>query len=127
MGRLKERFFPQKHDREVPESRALVPDEETIKEVVCEYYGVKRDELLKSQRGRFNEPRNVAIYLTKAMRRDTLEKIANGFHMSRYSSASSAIARVKAQMRQGGPLPRRVKEVTRMLTETPRKLSMHQT
>jgi len=51
---------------------------------VCAVYGIKRDELLRSQRGRFNEPRNVAIHSSQSVQKyleskfgDVLEDVSN--------------------------------------------------
>ena len=95
---VKDRFFAQKNHAEVPESRLLAPDMEKIKGVVCRAYHVSEEDLLKSKRGILNEPRNVAIYLTRQLRAEGLDEICRQFHMGRYSSASSAIERVRVQM-----------------------------
>jgi len=112
---VKEKFFLRVQHPEIPESRVLAPDVEAIKETVCEVYKIKRDRLLRAQRGRFNEPRNVAIYLTRELRGSTLEKVCKAFQMSRYSSASSAIARLKVQMTRDRQLQRRIEEITEKL------------
>ena len=70
---VKETFFSQKEHKEVPESTVLAPDIQRIKDVVSEYYGVDKDTLNVSKRGVFNEPRNVAIFLTRVLRKDGLK------------------------------------------------------
>jgi len=45
-----------------------------------------------------NEPRKVAIYLILGLRGEGLDEICGGFHLKRYSLASSARERVKVQM-----------------------------
>ena len=79
--------------------------------VVCEAYDIGRDELLKSRRGRFNEARNVAIYLTRELRRATLDDICGPFRMGRYSSVSSAIGRLKVQRARDRRLEKRVQKI----------------
>ena len=69
---MKDRFFHQKSHEEILESRALAPDRGKIKRVVCKVYHVDEEDLLRSKRGIFNEPRNVAIYLTRRLRGDGL-------------------------------------------------------
>jgi chromosomal replication initiation ATPase DnaA len=96
----------------------LAPGKDKIKQVVCQAYGVKEKDLQKSIRGIFNEPRNVAIYLTRQLRRDTLDEIAKEFRMERYSSASSAIERVKAQMFEDRSFRIRVERLEKMLTKS---------
>lgn len=111
MQRVKERFFHRMQHPEIPESRVLAPDVDAIKEAVCNVYGIKGKDLLRVQRGKANEPRNVAIYLTRELRCGTLEEVSGAFHMSRYSSASSAIRRLKAQMARDQRLQRRIDEI----------------
>ncbi len=108
---VKETFFSQKEHKEVPESTVLAPDLQRIKDVVSEYYGVDKDTLNISKRGVFNEPRNVAIFLTRVLRKDGLESICREFSMGRYSSASSAIERVKRQMSKNRKLKMRVDNI----------------
>ncbi|MCX5919223.1 MAG: transposase, partial [Deltaproteobacteria bacterium] len=109
--RIKKRFFVPRQHPEVPESKVLAPAAADILKVVCAVYGIKRDELLRSQRGRFNEPRNVAIYLTREIRHDTLNEVGRLFRMNRYSSASSAIGRVKAQMEGDRQMQKRIQKI----------------
>lgn len=108
---VKERFFARLQHREVPESRVLAPAAEDIIKVVCEAYGVGKDELVRSRRGRFNEARNVAIYLTRELRHATLGDICRPFRMGRYSSVSSAIGRVKVQLARDRRLEKRVQKI----------------
>ncbi len=108
---VKDRFFHHKDHEEVPESRALAPEVGKIKQAVCRAYHVKEQELLRSKRGTFNEPRNVAIYLTRRLRGDRLNEICKEFHMKRYSSASSAIGRTKALMLKDRHLRKRVEKL----------------
>ena len=108
---MKETFFTQKEHKEVPESMALAPDLHRIKDIVCEFYGVDRDKLYTSKRGVFNEPRAVAIYLARMLRKEGLDRICRGFSMCRYSSASSAIERVKRQMSKDKELRMRIDHI----------------
>ena len=105
---VKETFFTRKEHKEVPESMALAPDLHRIKDVVCEFYGVDRDKLHTSKRGVFNEPRAVAIYLTRMLRKEGLEAICREFSMSRYSSTSSVIEMVKRLMSKNKKLKMRI-------------------
>jgi hypothetical protein len=114
---IRGRFYQEKIDDEMPQSRAWAPDKDKIKEVVCQAYGVKKEDLQKSIRGIFNEPRNVAIYLSRQIRRDTLDEIAREFRMKRYSSTSSAIERVKVKMSQDQRFRKRVEKLKEMLTK----------
>jgi putative transposase len=108
---IKERFFTRLQHREVPESRVLAPAAEDILKVVCEAYGVGKDKVLRPRRGEFNEARNVAIYLTRELRHATLDDICGPFGMGRYSSASSAVGRVKVQLARDRRLEKRVQKI----------------
>ena len=114
---VKDRFFHQKDHREVPESSSLVPEIETIKEVVCKAYHITMPDLLKSKRGVFNEPRNAAIYLSRLLRYNGLDEIYKGFHMSRYSSASSAIERMKNKLSRSMEMRERVEKIRLQLVK----------
>ena len=89
----------------------LAPEVDSIINAVCKFYNVSRDELHRSRRGRFNEPRNVAIFLNRKLRRDSLKEIGREFQMEKYSSISSIIERMKKQMLTDSTLKRRVNRV----------------
>ena len=88
---LKGKCFEQKRDPQIPDSVILAPELETIKKAVSSYYQIDESELLKSRRGRFNEPRSMAIYLTRKLRKDSLSDIGAEFRLSGYSSVGSAL------------------------------------
>jgi chromosomal replication initiation ATPase DnaA len=92
---IKESYGSQKINKEMPSSRELLPDKNRIFEVVCEFYDVTPLDLLKKRRGRTNEARNVAIYLTRKLRRDTLKEIGRHFQIDNDSTLSSVIERMK--------------------------------
>ncbi len=115
---VKDRFFHQKSHEEIPESRSLAPAREKIKQEVRKAYHVSGEDLLKSKRGVFNEPRNVAIYLARRLRGDELGEICKEFHMKRYSSASSAIERTKAQISKDRRLRKRVEKLRLILIKS---------
>ncbi|NVM21721.1 MAG: transposase [Desulfobacterales bacterium] len=113
---VKDKFFDEKHHKEIPESRALAPEVERIKEVVSKAYRVNKNELLKSKRGLFNEPRNVAIYLTRVLRSAPLVEICEEFGMNRYSSASSSLQGPQTQMSRDRQLRKRVERLRSQIT-----------
>jgi hypothetical protein len=115
---VKGKFYQEKTDVEMPQSKVLAPGKEEIKEVVCKAYGVKEEDLQKSIRGIFNEPRNVAIYLSRQLRKDTLDEIAKEFRMKRYSSVSSAIERVRTQISEDQRFRKRVEKLRIILTKS---------
>ena len=98
VDKIKGRFFTDKTHEEVPESRFLAPDVDTIINEVCKYYNVRTDKLLLSQRGYFNEPRKVAIYLIRHLRSDTLKDAGKFFGIVKNSTISSVDRRLKREM-----------------------------
>jgi putative transposase len=108
---VKGTFFSGKRHKEVPESRALSPDAERVKEEVCGRYGVERVELYRSRRGISNEPRNMAIYLLRTLRGDNLEAIGREFNINRFSSVSSVVERMRVKISENRQLRKRVEEL----------------
>ncbi len=108
---IKGKYYLSRTDEDVPEMRQLIPDQAKILESVCNYYGIDRNELYKSKRGFFNEPRNVAIYLMRQLRRDRLKQICEQFQMEKYSSVSSVIERMKKELKGDKNLKNRIKEI----------------
>ncbi len=68
IDRIKETYGAEKINRDVPSSRELLPDKHRILEVVCKSYDIAASDILKMRRGKMNEARNVAIYLTRRLR-----------------------------------------------------------
>jgi len=118
MDKVKERFFPEKVDDEVPQSRELAPTPAQIKKAVCERYRINDDELLVSKRGVFNEPRNVAIYLARRLRGESLKQIGEQFQIKKYSSVSSVIERTKTAMAKDRKLRNRVESIVSALRKS---------
>jgi len=94
-GRRSEKIFHDRHDYQ-----AFVDLLEESSEI-----------LYRSIRGQFNEPRNVAIYLTRKLRRDSLKEVGFRFQMEKYSSVSSIIERMKKQILADKNFKKRVAEV----------------
>jgi hypothetical protein len=105
--RLREKFFEQKRHPQIPESAVLAPELEVIKKKVSQYYRVSESELMQSKRGRFNEPRSMAIYLTRRLRKDGLRDIGIEFGLSGYSSVSSVLQGLEKQFLKNRRLQKR--------------------
>ena len=91
--------------------RAL--DLEVIKRVVFSYYAIGESELLKSRRGWFSEPRSMAIYLARMLRRAGLKDIGSEFGLSGYSSTSSILDGMRTQLHNDSELGARFEEIKR--------------
>ena len=97
---IKDLFFKKKKDKEVPASKELAPDLDTIISEVSRYYKVRLSKLKAVRRGMENEPRDVAIYLIRSMRSEPLMRVGANFGLNQYSSVSSAVTRVKAKLQK---------------------------
>jgi len=94
---------------DVPETKRLAPDSEKIKKAVCKESNIEDKKLYVTRRGYFNEPRNVAIYLIRRLRNDTLKQVGEQFGIHKYSTVSSIVERVKHEMNVDKGLKNRVK------------------
>ncbi len=111
----KEQFQDLGGGREFPESRQPKPGLDVIRSAVCSVYETDPLELLWSQRGMTNEPRNVAIYLSRRLSGETLSRIGEAFGLDNYSSVSSTVTRVKRALKVDRRLTERVKKLEREL------------
>jgi len=97
-NKIKNKFYALKINDEVPESKILAPGIDIIIRSVAAHYNVSQDDILKTQRGVLNEPRNVSVYLMRVLRHDSLKQIGEIFNTKKYSSISSIIERMKKQI-----------------------------
>jgi len=97
---IKDRFFKKKKDKQVPASRALAPDLDTIISEVSRYYEIRPTTLKAVRCGIENEPRDVAMYLIRSMRSEPLMRVGADFGLNRYSSVSSVVMRVKTKLQK---------------------------
>ena len=97
---IKDRFFKKKKDKEVPASKELAPDLDTIISEVSRYYKVRPTKLKEVRRGIESEPRDVAMYLIRSMRAEPLIRVGEKFGLNQYSSVSSAVTHVKAKLQK---------------------------
>jgi REP element-mobilizing transposase RayT len=96
--RIKATYGAEKLDKDMPSSRELLPDTRRIVAVVCESYEMAESDILKKRRGRENEARNVAIYLTRKLRRDILREIGIYFGIDNDSTVGSVIERMRKKL-----------------------------
>ena len=118
IDRIKERFFNPKDFEEIPEARRLKPDIDKIKRVVCKAYKIKEDDLYASRRGSFNEPRNIAVYLTRRLRNDILKEVGGQFNIKKSSSVSSIVERMKSGVKADRGLRMRIEELVEAIIKS---------
>jgi REP element-mobilizing transposase RayT len=112
---IKERFFGQKRNIEVPESKRLAPEINDIQNAVCDLYGIDKAQLHAAKRGTVNEARNMAIYLLRYLRGDSLTTIGKVFNIQSYSTVSSIIERFKVRMQTERKIMRKVEGTKKAL------------
>jgi len=84
-------------------------------------YNIKETELYVTRRGYFNEPRNVAVYLIRHLRNDTLKHVGEEFGIEKYSTVSSIVERVKYGMKADKGLKKRIQTLAEKITKSQRQ------
>jgi hypothetical protein len=112
---IKDRFFERKRNIEVPESKRLAPQTDDIINAVCDLYSIDKAQLHAAKRGTVNEARNMAIYLLRYLRGDSLTAIGKVFNIHSYSTVSSIIERFKVRMQTKRQLLQKVEGAKKTL------------
>ena len=118
---IKDTFFDSKDFEEIPEGKKLAPDVDKIKRIVYKAYNIEESDLYVSRRGYFNEPRNVAIYLVRYLRNDTLRTIGTQFRIEKYSTVSSIVEKVKYEMKGDKKLKKRIQDLAAKIGNSQRQ------
>jgi REP element-mobilizing transposase RayT len=116
IDQIKTRFFANKNHLQVPDSGDLAPEADRIIAAVCQHYGIEKAGLMHSVRGVSNEPRNVAIYLIRILRKENLLSLGARFGMRGYSPASSAIERIRKKLATSTELEQQINQIKQQLT-----------
>ena len=114
---VKKTFFIKKQDMEIPESKSLAPNNKRILKTVCSFYQINEEQLFSVKRGTENEPRNIAIYLMRSLRGETLIKIGFEFNLIRYSSVSSVIERTKKRLQKDRKFRKRIEKIKALIVK----------
>ena len=96
----------------------MLPDKQRILEMVCKYYNTAVSDILKMQRGKTNEARNTAIYLTRRLRRDTLKEIGTQFGIESDSTVSSMMERIKKKQTKDRKFSHRLEEISESIIKS---------
>jgi chromosomal replication initiation ATPase DnaA len=110
---IKEEFFERKRHIEVPESKRLAPASNAIINAFCILCDIDQAQLHSVKRGTVNEAQNIAIYLLRYFRGDSLTAIGKVFDIQSYSTVSSIIERFKGRMKTDRNLLRKVEKIRR--------------
>jgi len=115
---VKNLFFAEKRHREVPDSKILAPDGESIIKIVCRYYKIDEEKMFSVKRGTENEARNIAIYLMRKLRGEPLAAIGSTFNLAKYSSVSSVIERIERKLKNDVGFKKRIQEISEMVIKS---------
>ncbi|MGD9223820.1 MAG: helix-turn-helix domain-containing protein [Desulfobacteraceae bacterium] len=99
----------------MPESKRLAPEINDILNAVCDLYGIDKVQLHTAKRGAVNEARNIALYLLRYLRGDSLTTIGKVFDIQSYSTVSSIIERFKVRMKTERKMLRKVEGMKKVL------------
>lgn len=113
---VKEHFSKRLFEIEIPETKRLAPDIDSIKQMICKAYNLDMTEIMGIHRGRVNEARNIAVFLARRLRRDTLREIGEAFNISNYSSVSSIIETMKEKIEKNIDLKNAIEKYEKDLT-----------
>jgi REP-associated tyrosine transposase len=114
---IKEKYYFKKKSYEVPESKSLAPTSDSIILAVCEQYNVSFNELLITRRGIFNEPRNIAVYLLRQIRGESLNVIGELFNIKAYSTVSSILRRVSKLKKHDRKVKKRIEQIQESISK----------
>jgi putative transposase len=115
IDRIKETYGSEKINKEIPSSRELLPDRKRIINEVCRFYGVNDIELMTVRRGRRNDARNVAIYLTRKLRLETFKEIGNQYKIDNDRTVRSVVERTKKRLNTDKDLVRTIEHLESLI------------
>lgn len=119
---IKAKYRRRKEDSEVPQSKQLAPTVIEIKNIVSDSYGVDKQTFTKSIRGQVNEPRSVAIYLSRKRSGLSLQDIGSQFNIAKYSSVSSIVCRTEQQLLRDRKFSKKVETILDRLDKSQAKI-----
>ncbi len=114
---IKKKYFPEKRDKEIPESDNLAPDLELIKKIVSEYYEMSPESLYREKRQSYNEPRDMAIYMSRYLRNDSLKQISKDYLLGSESSVSSILNSINELIKSDPLVENKIVEISRLVTK----------
>jgi hypothetical protein len=118
IDRIKEKYGSGKINKEIPSSRELLPDKKRIIDEVCRFYGVKDTDMIKKRRGRRNEARNAAIYLTRKLRLDTFREIGEQYGIDNDRTVRSVFVRMRKTLTEDKDLARKMEKLQDLIIKS---------
>jgi len=118
---VKDNFEHLRFHSDISGVRELGPLPEKIMLVVCKYFKVKKEQLMISQRGRENLPRDIAIYLVRFHGRETLASVGRHFEITSASTVSTIVERIKARKGSDPFLRKDLRKIGKKLVKSQRQ------
>lgn len=119
---IKERFGSKHFEQEVSRTKELAVASDTIFETVCNHFSIDKSTLMVTRRGVSNTPRDIAIYLTKKYRLESLEEIGSLFDIAHYSTVSNSIRRVRRAISQKNSILSEIEIIEQSLKKSQEKI-----
>ncbi|MCP4295826.1 MAG: transposase [Proteobacteria bacterium] len=108
---LKSNFASSHKHSEIPDSKQLLPDIDSICACVEDHFQVKRSSFFLSQRGQTNLPRDLAIYLCRNYSGFSHNEIGRAFKIDNHSTISSVITKIRKQIKISLDVRKHVEEL----------------
>jgi REP element-mobilizing transposase RayT len=118
---IREKFSDLLYQPEIPESKRLAPEVESVISAVSEVYRISKEELFVSRRGVENSPRDLAIYLVRNLCRMTLPNVGQEFGIANYSSVSSVVQRVKLRLETDKHLRKKLERIEKKVYKSQKR------
>jgi len=97
------------------ETRILKPSVSSVIKAVAEVYQVAEADVLRGRRGKRNEARQVAMYLTRELCDTSLKEIAEVFSLGSYGSVGGACSVIERKTKLDRSLRRRIEQIRTMV------------
>ncbi len=111
VNQIRNSYFRQLVQPEIPDVKHLAQKATDITEQVCIYFKIEEDDLYKQKRGVDHTPRDLALFLIRTRTGKTLMEIGKIFRIDNYSSVSSAIERIKKRLVSDNNLKNAVRDI----------------
>ena len=103
---------------EIPGTKLLTLRIAEIKDAVSKVYNVPQEALVLSRRGFGNEPRNVALYLSRRYTGKKLEEIGKEFNIDNYSTVSTIICKIDRELKTNTTLQKKIEQIRNKINKS---------
>ena len=118
VSRITEQDYPVSMEHVRYERTVLRPSVSSVIKAVAEVYRLVEEDLIRGQRGQKNEPRQVAMYVTRELCDRSLKEIAEVFSLGSYGSVGAACSMVAKQLKSDEALRHRTEQIMKIIYST---------